>query len=197
MALNATLPPPPADLSSRTLPLLTVQGSLFRIHRTAHGRRYFGRKVLERFDDPQAKFGVLYTAVQRDAAFAEVFLRELSLMVVAEDDLQARALSSFEAASLNCVDLTGTGLRKVSCDNRISTEKPYETVGLWSRAFYIHPQQPDGILYRSRHNPKFRCLAVFDRGDAKLTDGSTEPLLGPNLRAWTADQLARYNLAMV
>jgi hypothetical protein len=135
--------------------------------------------------------------VSRETIRKKVDRRQLSLMVVSEKDLLARSLSTFSTTSLKCVDLTGAGLRKLSCDNRISTDKPYQTVGLWSRALYIHPQQPDGIIYRSRHNPRFRCLALFDQCDSKLTDGATQTLMGPTWRAWTAVQLTRHNLDMV
>jgi len=197
MAPKPGLPPPPADLSTRKLPLSPVKGLLFRIHRTDRPWRYFGKNISERFDDPLGKYGVLYAAGQPEAAFAEVFLRQLSLMVVAEVDLRARSLTSIAANSLRCVDLTGAGLRKLSCDNRISTEKPFTTTGLWSRAIYSHPQQPDGIIYRSRHNPRFRCLALFDRCDARLSAHKTEELMVAPLRAWTAKQLKHYNLALV
>jgi hypothetical protein len=197
MAPKATLPPPPPDLPTRKLPLVTVKGSLYRIHRTAHHWRYFGKNAAERFDDPLKRYGVLYVSAQPEAAFAEVFLRRLSLMVIDEVDLRARSLTAFAAKSLRCVDLTGSGLRKLSCDNRISTEKPYTTVGMWSRALYTHPQQPDGIIYRSRHNPRFRCLALFDRCAAKLSAGANEELMGVTRRAWTCDELVRYDLSVV
>jgi hypothetical protein len=196
MAPKATLPPPPADFSTRKLPLATVKGSLYRIHRTEHHWRYFGKNASERFDDPLKQYGVLYVSTRPDAAFAEVFLRALSLMVIDEADLRVRSLATFAANSLQCVDLTGSGLRKLSCDNRISTEKPYATVGLWSRALYTHPQQPDGIIYRSRHNPRFRCLALFERCAAKLSAGSSEELMGLTRRSWTSDQLDRYDLSV-
>ena len=131
-----------------------------------------------------------------DAAFAEVFLRKLASMSVAQVDLQARAISTFNAKPLRCVELTGSGLRKLSCDNRISTEKPYSTTHLWSRALFLHPQQPDGLVYRSRHNPRFRCLALFDRCDAKLTEVRSEPLMDSPRRAWCSVQLDRYELAV-
>jgi len=197
MAPRITLPLPPTDLPSRKLPLVTVKGPLYRIHRTVHYWRHFGKNASERFDDPMKQYGVLYVSTQTEAAFAEVFLRTLSLMVVDEVDLRSRSLASFAANSLRCVDLTGSGLRKLSCDNRISTEKPYTTVGLWSRALYTHPQRPDGIIYRSRHNPRFRCLALFDRCVAKLSAGSGEELMGVTRRAWTSDQLSRYDLSLV
>jgi hypothetical protein len=178
------------------LPLATIKGSLYRIHRTVHHWRYFGKNASEPFDDPLKRYGVLYVSALPEAAFAEVFLRTLSLMVVDEMDLRARSLASFAAHSLRCVDLTGSGLRKLSCYNRISTEKPYATVGLWSRALYTHPQQPDGVIYRSRHNPRFRCLALFDCCAAKLSAGSSEELMGVTRRAWTSDQIVRYDLSV-
>lgn len=188
---------PPADLARRKLPLRTIKGSLYRIHRSLDNWRHFGKTKFERFDDPLAKYGVLYAAIQPEAAFAEVFLRNLSWMVISEQDLVDRSISAFAAASLRCVDLTGEGLRKLSCDNRISTEKPYHTVGLWSRALHNHPQRPDGIICRSRHNPRFKCLALFDRCDRRLVDEATDALMGKAWRAWTAGQLKKYNLALV
>ena len=196
MALNSRLPPPPADLATRKLPLVTISGDLFRIHQKLHNWRYFGRNKFERFDDPHGVFGVLYGSTTADAAFAEVFLRKLASMSVAQADLQSRAVSTFNARPLKCVERTGSGLRKLSCDNRISPEKPYRTTHLWSRALFLHPQQPDGLVYRSRHNPRFRCLALFDRCDAKLTDVRSEPLMDPPRRAWCSVQLDRYDLAM-
>src|SRR5215469_4233543 len=118
------LPSPPADLDRRKLPLKLLKGSLFRIHRASQGCLHFGRKISERFDDPLGKYGGLYAALQPEAAFAEVFLRQLSLMLIRELDLQERSISQLTCNRLNCVDLTGAGLRRVSCDNRIAAEKP-------------------------------------------------------------------------
>jgi hypothetical protein len=190
------LPLPPADLESRKLPMVTISGDLFRIHQTIHKWRHFGRNKTERFDDPRGVYGVLYGSTTADAAFAEVFLRMLALMSVAQVDLESRAVSTFNARPLKCVELTGTGLRKLSCDNRISTEKPYKTTQLWSRALFLHPQQPDGLVYRSRHNPRFRCLALFSRCEGKLVGVRSEPLMDSPRRSWCSVQLDRYDLAM-
>lgn len=145
---------------------------------------------------PRGVFGVLYGPTTAEAAFAEVFLRQLDLMPVSQIDLQVRSISTFGPKPLRCVELTGSGLRKLACDNRISTEKPHHTTNRWSRALYAHPQQPDGLVYRSRHNPRFRCLALIDRCNSKLTGIRIEPLLGPQRRTWTSLQLNRYALAM-
>jgi hypothetical protein len=193
------LPAPPADLSTRDLPITSVKGPIYRIFRTTRGWDYFGTGKSERFDDPARKYGVLYAAIRPDAAFAEVFLRTLSPMIVAERDLVDRSLVTIVTRPLRCVDLLSEGLRKISCDNRVSTEQPYNTTGLWSRAFFEHPAKPDGIIYRSRHNPDLRCLALFDRCRPKLRPKNAviEELMGTKRRGWTADQLDKYDLAMV
>jgi hypothetical protein len=198
MAANCPggLPPPPADLHQRNLPFKWVTGSVFRIHRAGDCCLHFGKGNSGRFDDPLRQFGVLYAALHPEAAFAEVFLRRLSLMLIRELDLKERVLIEITCARLRCVDLTDSGLRQVSCDNRIATEKPYLVVGQWSRGFHTHPQQPDGIIYRSRHNPRFKCLALFDRCQSRLSQGQAEPLMEGHRRAWTMEQVNKYDLAL-
>jgi len=190
------LPAPPPDLDRRKLPLKFLKRPLFRMHLTSRNCLHFGRKSSGRFDDPLGKYGVLYVALQPEAAFAEVFLRRLSLPLIRELDLQERSISEIVCHRLRCVDLTGVGLRRVSCDNRIATEKPYHTVGQWSRALFLHPQQPDGIIYRSRHNPQFKCLALFDRCQSRLKVRTREGLMSGMRRAWTIGQVDRYKLAL-
>lgn len=190
------LPAPPADLGKRNLPVTELKGPIFRIFHSRQRWDFFGIGRNERFNDPDQKYGVLYAAVQPDAAFAEVFLRDLSLRFVAEEDLQDRSLVTIATRPLKCVNLLGAGLKKLSCDNRVSTEKPYETTGLWSRALFEHPAKPDGIIYRSRHNPEFHCLALFERCRRKLRLKASviEELMGGHRRAWTANQLHKYQL---
>ena len=187
---------PPADLDQRTLPIKLVSGSIFRIHRTSLDGLFFGKNESERFDDPFGQYGVLYAALQPEAALAEVFLRQLSLMLVQEISLQERSITEIHVNRLQCVDISGSGLRRVSCDNRIATEKPCRTVGQWSRAFFLHPQKPDGIIYRSRHNPQFKCLAIFDRCQPNVSLGPTVPLMTGTRRSWTIRQITKYNLAI-
>jgi len=169
---------------------------LFRIHPSTKACLYFGKDGYGRFDDPLKKYGVLYTALKPEAAFAEVFLRLLSLMLILESDLRVRALSQIICKTVACVDLTGPGLRRLSCDNRISTEMPYRGAGHWSRALFEHPQQPQGIIYLSRHNPQFKCVALFDRCHRHLKLKSTESLLAGRRRTWTMDQVSKYHLAI-
>jgi hypothetical protein len=87
-------------------------------------------------------------------------------------------------------------LRKISCDNRIATEQPYRTTALWSRALHDHPDQSDGIIYRSWHNPRFKCLALFDRRQTDLAVSNSEPLMIGARRHWTTAQITKYHLAI-
>jgi hypothetical protein len=157
---------------------------------------YFSKNGDGRFDDPHGKYGVLYAGLEPEAAFAEVFLRQLSQMLILESDLERRALSEIGCRAVDCVDLTGSGLRRLSCDNRVATETPYRTPRLWSRSIFEHPQQPAGLIYLSRHNPRLKCVAIFDSYIHHLSVKSSEPLLRGSRRAWTIDQIARYRLAI-
>ena len=53
-------------------------------------------------------------------------------------------------------------------DARLSTSG-YTHAQAWSKAFYDHPDQADGILYPSRHDPKKHLAAVFDRSENTLS----------------------------
>ena len=198
MAVNPVtgLPAPPKDIAERALPFKELRGSVFRIHRSTRECLHFSKDATGRFDDPLKHYGVLYASLTPDAAFAEVFLRQLSLMLVQEAELQERSLSEIGCANIRCVDLTGPGLRRLSCDNRISTEKPYHTTGLWSRALFDHQTQPAGIIYLSRHNPRFKCVALFDKCHRHLKLKSTAGLLLPSCSSGTGAQIKRYKLAI-
>ncbi len=191
------LPPPPADLASRELPLTRVSGPLYRVHRLSHSGLFFGRSGRSRFDDPQKQFGVLYAALKPEAAFAEALLRQLEQMLILESALAERALSEISLSPISCVNLTAHGLRRLSCDSRIADELPYRTPGLWSRAFFEHPQKPAGILYRSRHNPQLTCAAIFSSFKKQLKLEKSIGLLDHALRTWTGRQLTRYRLLLL
>jgi hypothetical protein len=190
------LPAPPGDLASRELPLTRVSGPLYRVHRASCSALYFGKSGLSRFDDPQKQFGVLYASLKPEAAFVEAVLRQIDQVLVWEKALAERALSMINMTPISCVNLTAHGLRRLSCDNRIADELPYRMPGLWSRAFFEHPQKPSGILYRSRHNPQLTCIAVFSRAERQFKVAQTRGLLDPGLRGWTGKLLSRYRLLL-
>jgi RES domain-containing protein len=193
-AKSAKLPQPPLDLASRKLPLTRFSGRIYRIHQSKYSALFFGKDGSCRFDDPLQKYGVLYGSLKPEAAFAEVFLRRLDQILIEEDAIRERSLGEIRLQSLAFVDLTGAGLRRLSCDNRIATEVPYRTTSLWSRALFEHPQKPAGIIYRSRHNPKLKCIAIFSTFSHKLKLTNSTNLLARSLTSWTVHQIARYDL---
>ena len=65
----------------------------------------------------------------------------------------------------------------------------------WSRALWLHPQKPDGILYLARHNPAIVCAAVFDRAPVAAAE-KLGPLLGPRLVPQTAALLDAYGVGL-
>ena len=94
--------------------------------------------------------------------------RRLGIMDRAATELVCRR-------DLRVVTLYSSGLQAVGTDNAISTG-PYEPCGLWSDAFWDHPDQPDGIVYQSRRDARELCLALFARPDLSFDIKSTKPL---------------------
>src|SRR5947209_5051998 len=142
-AKSAKLPVPPLDLAVRKLPLTRLSGRIYRIHQTKYSALFFGKDRSCRFDDPHEKYGVLYACIKPDAAFAEVFLRRLDQALIEEDTIRERSLAVIRLEAVAFVDLTGDGLRRISCDNRIATDVPYGTTSLWSRALFEDARKPE------------------------------------------------------
>ena len=67
----------------------------------------------------------------------------------------------------------------------LASGSDYEDSQLWSRALWEHPDKPDGILYRSRHDDSALCVAVYNRAKDGLAVIRDESL------AEDAQQLAR------
>lgn len=63
---------------------------------------------------------------------------------------------------LQLVDLTGAGARRIGLDGRISTAD-HAWAQRWALAIWQHPEKPDGIRYRARHDLSRSAVAVFDR----------------------------------
>jgi hypothetical protein len=126
---------------------------------------------------------VLYVARQLEGAFVERFLRDPGpyQRVLTEEQLQAALVSGLRAVrALRLVDLAGRGLAKMGIDSRLASGA-YEIAQCWLCAFYHHPDRPDGLQYRSRHNPRLLCAALFDRTEELLsvkTYGSLPEHLG-------------------
>jgi hypothetical protein len=189
-------PDPPAELLTRQLPISTAGHSWFRLHRADRACLFFGCTGLNRFDAPDGEYGVLYLGDTPHCCFVETYGRSdrATHRIVTRQELTERRLSSVAfTRPLRLVDFSGHGLARIGADNRLGTGD-YLVAQRWSRELRSHPDQPDGLLYRSRHDPSRLCLALFDRVAGIATATSLGSLLEATHRALLADILGTYDI---
>jgi hypothetical protein len=174
---------PPSEPLEGELPLITVpaDSKWWRIHRTAVPPVFFGPAPggppTYRFDAPRGEYRILYIGQSLTAAFVETLLRNPRLPFIERTELEERSVATLSNRHpLKLVDLRGGGLSQIGVDNRLTTGG-YEVAGQWALALWRHPTHPDGILYRSKHDPNHTCAAIFDRDDCQFTVSSTTPLM--------------------
>jgi hypothetical protein len=148
-----------------------------------------------RFDSATAAFGVLYSAETFAGAFSETVLRNPARRLIGMAEIESRSLAVIGTSrTTRLVDLQGDGLQQLGLDGSIFTG-PYENCGLWTDALFHHPDRPDGILYRSRHDPSQICIAWFERTDLRMTLASgSVPLT--RLLTEVGELLRRYGKAL-
>jgi hypothetical protein len=190
-------PDPPLDIQRRRLPLTETSGPWIRSHARGYGPIFFGKSGRTRFDAPAGQFGVLYVAADIHGAFIETFGRRLGLTLLGMHDFAARELSTITTIRpFRLVDLTSAGLSMNGADSRLSSGS-YDLSQRWALAFHEHSDQPDGILYRSRHDPSRLCAAIFDRASDALTATSLGSLADPHNTALLAELLDAYDYSLI
>lgn len=75
----------------------------------------------------------------------------------------------FRGQPLVLADFTGRALTRSGATSEISTISPYTLPQQWSRAVHGHPDNVDGILYRSNRLNTENAVVLFDRAAPKLT----------------------------
>jgi hypothetical protein len=173
------LPEPPADIITRKLPLVPrPAGTRYvRIHRATDGAVWFGwnavtrqfRPPTNRFDASDRSYGVLYAAATRDGSFAESIGRKPSTFR-SNDELAAFAVTTLALTrELRLIDLHGGEAVGVLGATGVVGVGPQSLARRWSKALHAHPEAPDGIEYRCRHNSDEIAVALFDRvGEASF-----------------------------
>ena len=187
---------PPFDLARRALPIveLPVGTAVVRIHTVGRGPRYFGRTGQARFDAPDGSYGVCYCGLDDAAAFVETILRDQDLGGIALADLVSHAIADgMFIRPLRLVGFGGTGLRRLRATAG-TVHATYRVTHAWSHALWTHPDQPDGIRYRSRFDDDQQCIALFDRAAAAVRFAASTPLPSVPLRLGTV--FDRYGLAL-
>jgi hypothetical protein len=175
-AMSTKLPPlPPADLHSEALPIhkLDAGGRIHRLHQSRYVAKYFGRSGDWRFDAPDNSFGTLYAGLTAEVAFVETILRGRGRFV-AQAELEVRSFCTFMTKRpLKLVSLYGAALTRLKATAAISSSPTYDVSQAWALAFWSHPDQPDGIVYRSTHDDDHHALVLFDRASAAIDAGTS------------------------
>ncbi len=96
-----------------SLPVVTVEGPVYRCHSIDHGYLYFGTSAAYRFDDPLRMFGVMYLGQTREAAFAETCLRNVGSTLISESFLAVRAMIEVGLKPIMLLEAYGAGLAKI------------------------------------------------------------------------------------
>lgn len=86
--------------------------------------------------------------------------------------------------TLRLVNLTdGRSLKSIHAllDSRIA-DCVHTKSQAWAHAFWSHPDEPDGIVYRARNAPDRYAVALFDRVESDLVADACDSILLDNQR---------------
>jgi hypothetical protein len=170
-----------------------------RIHAPGRNALWFGpgsgRPPIHRFDDPEGRFRACYFGTTLEVCFAETFLRNPPVRILALDDLAGRSIATVEVRrDLRLVPIHGPSLARLGVTAELASGSDYVASRLWSRALWEHSDQPDGILYRPRHDDSALSVALYDRSKDELA------VVGDRSLSEDAQQLAgllrRYGLGL-
>jgi hypothetical protein len=185
----------------KRLPVRRVKAGThwMRIHSQGRNALWFGPRSshlpIHRFDEPAGQFRVCYLGTNLEVCFAETFLRNPPVRILALDDLSARNIATVEVRrDLRFVPLHGSSLARLGATAELASGGDYETSQLWSRALWEHSNQPDGILYRSRHDDSAFCVALYDRAKDGVAVVQESSLTGDPQQL--AKVLRRYSLGL-
>jgi hypothetical protein len=185
----------------KRLPLSRVRVGTrwMRIHARRKSALWFGPasggQPINRFDDPLGRFRLCYFGTTIEVCFAETFLRNPPVGILALDDLAARAVATVEVRrELRLVPLHGANLARLGTTAEPASGSDYALSQAWSRALWEHADVPDGVAYRSRHDDSALCVALYDRAKDSLAIVADRPLMD-NSKA-LAKLLRRYNVGL-
>jgi RES domain len=190
-------PSPPSDFKTRTLAVVAGQTTFYRLNdRTFSSSLYFDRTGSGRFDSPGQSYGILYVGADVYASWIECYGRTHGAKGVSEIALRQRNLYVIESQrELIFANITGDGLVKMGADARLSSGS-YTVAREWAQAIYDHPQQVDGIRYRSRHDDERYCYGIFERCADALQEKNLGNLIDSNPRL-LAEILGHYDYGLL
>ncbi len=137
-----------------------------RIHARQRSALWFGPSAghlpINRFDDPAGRFRTCYLGTTIDVCFAETFLRNPPVRILAIEDLAARSVATIEVVGeLRLAALHGPNLVRLGATAELASTANYALSQAWSRALFEHPDTPGGLIYRSSHDDSAWCVAIY------------------------------------
>lgn len=112
---------------------------------------------------------MLYAGQDEACAFIEVFGDPLDIRLLALETLKQYCLAGLRPTRrLRLVDLAGPALRRLGADARVTVGSDYAWSQQWALALWHHPDAPDGLLYRARHDPSRHAVAIFNRASTAI-----------------------------
>lgn len=190
------LPPPPAHVENRELPILAYRRALYRIHRLHQDPAFWGKTGLNRFDAPGGEFAVLYAAADPAGAFIEAYGDSLN-RTVTSSSLNLRGWARVELTrDLRLVDLSGPGLAQLAADERLCSGD-HDAAQQWSLTLWRHRASVDGLYYRARHDPSRTSAAIFDRAADAVSIVRDGGLLAARHGTLLAEILETYQFSLL
>lgn len=154
--------------------LVTLEGYWYRLNDARYpSALHFDTSGKGRFDGQNQGYGILYTGADVYAAFIECFGRDPQQeRNISENLIRSRNLFKINSSKpLRFADLTGSGLNIIGASldliygDRLISRK-------WAKSIFHHPQQVDGIKYRSRLDSSKFNYGIFDRAKDSLIEES-------------------------
>lgn len=198
MSLEA-LPAPPENVGKIYVSVVELAGPFFRTHGIKRGPLSPGNTGLNRFDAPDASYGVLYLGCDAHCAFVETFAHASGTRTVTTAALKNRALSQLKPTRpLRLIDLVGSGaLVRIGVDSRLFAGD-YQRAQLWSKALHDHPAKADGLLYPSRLDQSRRAVALFLDRHWKFAELSRQSWYAPGpQRVLLAEIAEHYKIELI
>jgi hypothetical protein len=167
---------PPAQDEFDTIPLaglcLPVEGAFYRLHSLNRATwapwppLHFSRRGNSRFDAKDG-VGALCVAQSLAGALMELFDDHWGPVgsigrSVTEQTLAETFVTLVSLPKVDLFDATGANLSKIGTDAQLLTGK-YSTTRKWASRLMLHPDNIDGVLYLSRHDPGRKNVALFER----------------------------------
>jgi hypothetical protein len=163
MSVTPQLPQLPLELQFEQL----SEAAYFRIcgQAHAHSEPSFRASGSYRFDAPDRAYETLYCARDFKTCFFETVVRSNPLANIPATLYDSRKLVFLllDTARLKLVSMYGTGSQIAGQDQSILASSDYRQTQSLSKAVYLHPSQPDGMVYRSRFDDASLAIVLFGR----------------------------------